>query len=76
MSNVILVSDIETRYFYPIILLNKRARWLRGRESDSGARGPGFEPHDRRVVFLEQDTLSSPKVLVNIQEVVAPSKHD
>ena len=26
------------------------AQWLSGRASDSGERGPGFEPHDRRVV--------------------------
>ena len=27
---------------------------ISGRASDSGARGPGFEPHDRRVVFLSK----------------------
>ena len=31
-----------------------RARWLGGRASDSGARGPEFEPHDRRVVSLSK----------------------
>ena len=40
------------------------ARWLSGRVSDSGARGPGFETYRRRVVFLSK-TLYSPKVLVN-----------
>ena len=40
------------------------ARWLSGRESDSGARGPGFETYRRRVVSLSK-TLYSPKVLVN-----------
>ena len=40
------------------------ARWLSGRVSDSGARGPGFETYRRRVVSLSK-TLYSPKVLVN-----------
>ena len=40
------------------------ARWLSGRVSDSGARGPGFETYHRRVVSLSK-TLYSPKVLVN-----------
>ena len=40
------------------------ARWLSGRVSDSGARGPGFETNRRRVVSLSK-TLYSPKVLVN-----------
>ena len=40
------------------------ARWLSGRVSDSGARGPGFETYCRRVVSLSK-TLYSPKVLVN-----------
>ena len=40
------------------------ARWLSGRVSDFGARGPGFETYRRRVVSLSK-TLYSPKVLVN-----------
>ena len=40
------------------------ARWLSGRVSDSGARGPGFETYLRRVVSMSK-TLYSPKVLVN-----------
>ena len=40
------------------------ARWLSGRVSDSGARGPGFETYLSRVVSLSK-TLYSPKVLVN-----------
>ena len=40
------------------------ARWLSGRMSDSGARGPGFETYRRRVVSLSK-TLYSPKVLGN-----------
>ena len=40
------------------------ARWLSGRVSDSGARGPGFETYRRRVVSLSK-TLYSPKALVN-----------
>ena len=47
------------------------ARWLSGRVSDSGARGPGFETYRRRVVSLSK-TLYSPKV----QEAMAPSRHD
>ena len=39
-------------------------RWLSGRVSDSGARGPGFETYRRRVESLSK-TLYSPKVLVN-----------
>ena len=39
-------------------------RWLSGRVSDSGARGPGLETYRRRVVSLSK-TLYSPKVLVN-----------
>ena len=45
-------------------LFNRGARWLSGRVSDSGARGPGFETYRRRVVSLSK-TLYSPKVLVN-----------
>ena len=40
------------------------ARWLSGRVSDSGARGPEFKTYRRRVVSLSK-TLYSPKVLVN-----------
>ena len=46
------------------ILKYRGARWLSGRVSDSGARGPGFETYRRRVVSLSK-TLYSPKVLVN-----------
>ena len=45
-------------------LFSGGARWLSGRVSDSGARGPGFETYRRRVVSLSK-TLYSPKVLVN-----------
>ena len=47
-----------------IIKVYRGARWLSGRVSDSGARGPGFETYRRRVVSLSK-TLYSPKVLVN-----------
>ena len=46
------------------LILYGGARWLSGRVSDSGARGPGFETYRRRVVSLSK-TLYSPKVLVN-----------
>ena len=45
-------------------ITNWGARWISGRVSDSGARGPGFETYRRRVVSLSK-TLYSPKVLVN-----------
>ena len=43
------------------------ARWLSGRVSDSGARGPGFETYRRRVVSLSKTLY---------QEAMAPSRHD
>ena len=48
---------------YQFTGLPRGARWLSGRVSDSGARGPGFETYRRRVVSLSK-TLYSPKVLV------------
>ena len=51
------------------------ARWLSGRVSDSGARGPGFETYRRRVVSLSK-TLYSPKYWLITQEAMAPSRHD
>ena len=50
--------------FGHVTLLCRGARWLSGRVSDSGARGPGFETYLRRVVSLSK-TLYSPEVLVN-----------
>ena len=44
-------------------VLSGGARWLSGRVSDFGARGPGFETYRRCVVSLSK-TLYSPKVLV------------
>ena len=62
MNIVIGIMDQCDTY---IDLTNYRgARWLSGRVSDSGARGPGFETYRRRVVSLSK-TLYSPKVLVN-----------
>ena len=37
-----------------VILTSRGARWLSGRVSDSGARGPGFETYRRRVVSLSK----------------------
>ena len=34
--------------------VSERVRWLSGRASDTGAKGPGFEPHYRRVVSLSK----------------------
>ena len=56
-----LGTFISSGQFYHIV---RGARWLSGRVSDSGARGPGFETYRRRVVSLSK-TLYSPKVLVN-----------
>ena len=55
-----------TRHYEEVLVYfnNGGARWLSGRVSDSGARGPGFETYLRRVVSLSK-TLYSPKVLVN-----------
>ena len=53
-----------TPYIYMDSSKKRGARWLSGRVSDSGARGPGFETYRRRVVSLSK-TLYSPKVLVN-----------
>ena len=47
-----------------IYMFERGARWLSGRVSDSGARGPGFETYRPRVVSLSK-TLYSPRVLVN-----------
>ena len=50
--------------------------WRRGgRASDSGPRGPEFEPHDRCVVSLRK-ALSPSQSTNNTQEEVAPSQHD
>ena len=60
-------ADTSTLFKKNRILFTKYergARWLSGRVSDSGARGPGFETYRRRVVSLSK-TLYSPKVLVN-----------
>ena len=55
-------TDVYKGSFFPQTI--RGARWLSGRVSDSGARGPGFETYRRRVVSLSK-TLYSPKVLVN-----------
>ena len=57
LANTILLTECNP-------LTDWGARWLSGRVSDSGARGPGFETYRRRVVSLSK-TLYSPKVLVN-----------
>ena len=50
--------------------------WPSGRASDSESRGPGFEPNKgHRVVSLSKAHLL-PRVLVNAQEAMAPSRHD
>ena len=46
-ENIILRVDMATHQI-------QRAQWLSGRASESGVRGPGFEPHDRRVVSLSK----------------------
>ena len=55
-------------------LCNHRgARWLSGRVSDSGAKGPGFETYLRRVVSLH---FTPRKYWLITQEAMAPSRHD
>ena len=58
-----LTPRSETIVFY-ISIDTGGARWLSGRVSDSGARGPGFETYRRRVVSLIT------------QEAMAPSRYD
>ena len=41
------------KWNFPPMPSDWRARWLSGRVLDSGARGPGFEPHNRCVVLLK-----------------------
>ena len=57
-----MTGELKSKYI--IFSIIRGARWLSGRVSDSGARGPGFETYRRRVVSLSK-TLYSPKVLVN-----------
>ena len=68
-KNVLATSKICYRVIWEkerghFFFIWRGARWLSGRVSDSGARGPGFETYRRRVVSLSK-TLYSPKVLVN-----------
>ena len=39
---------------YNVTFKDRGLRWLSGRSSYSGASGPGFEPHDRRIVSLSK----------------------
>ena len=57
-------SELSLVAYVISTIISWGARWLSGRVSDSGARGPGFETYRRRVVSLSK-TLYSPKVLVN-----------
>ena len=59
---IIDITKLFVTTIFPVTFPD--ARWLSGRVSDSGARGPGFETYRRRVVSLSK-TLYSPKVLVN-----------
>ena len=60
----LLLVALPGHFCLPFYFVRRGARWLSGRVSDSGARGPGFETYRRRVVSLSK-TLYSPKVLVN-----------
>ena len=68
-NNVKITVNIRDEFYFSDIhgsmntIGQRGARWLSGRVSDSGARGPGFETYLRRVVSLSK-TLYSPKVLV------------
>ena len=60
-SIVIHVFTFSGPYeLYGLTIFLRGPRWLSGRASDSGARGPGFEPHDRGIVSLSK-TLSESK---------------
>ena len=75
-SNTIYIQANEFQSTKRVCLIRARgARWLSGRVSDSGARGPGFETYRRRVVSLSK-TLYSPKYWLITQEAMAPSRHD
>ena len=65
-TNIIITGYKIVASFFLLRFLQciRGARWLSGRVSDSGARGPGFETYRRCVVSLSK-TLYSPKVLVN-----------
>ena len=52
-----------------------RVRWVSGRALDSGAKGPGFEPHDSREVSLVRYFKLS-RVMVITQEAVALPQDD
>ena len=62
--SVMTMLLFKISYFIIVYSRDRGARWLSGRVSDSGARGPGFETYRRRDVSLSK-TLYSPKVLVN-----------
>ena len=51
------------------------ARWLSGRVSDSGARGPGFETYLLRVCPWARH-FTPRKYWLITQEAMAPSRHD
>ena len=59
----------------PTVVL-RGARWLSGRVSDSGARGPGFETYLRRVVSWARHFIPPRKYWLITQEAMAPSRHD
>ena len=40
--------------WFELPLKRREPRWLSGRALDSGARVPGFEPHDCRIVSLSK----------------------
>ena len=52
------------------------ARWLSGRVSDSGARGPGFERPTAAVLCSWARYFTPRKYWLITQEAMAPSRHD
>ena len=58
LPNATFVTDTNVTMLYDFEKVSYcssgMARWLSGRVSDSGARGPEFEPHDRHVVSLSK----------------------
>ena len=52
------------------------AQWCSGKVSVSESRDPWFNPHSQHHVVSLSKVYVLPRVLVNTQEAVAPSRHD
>ena len=72
-TNSLLFFIIASIYIH--ITFCKGAQWPGSRASALESRGLEFNPHMGHHV-LEQDTFNSLQLLVNTQEVLAPSRHN